>query len=143
MDERAQELICRVVDGCATARERQELKAMQEQDPEITRELEAQGQAVDVLQSVGLRELQDDVAEQYWGHVYNRLERRVGWVLAVVGTTLVAAYGVYELLTAPDIHTVYRVGLAAVIVGFGLILSSVLRVRLKLKKQDEYQEVIR
>lgn len=116
---------------------------MAERAPEVAAELRAQEDAATAVRSVGLPELQDDVGAQYWGGVYNRLESRAGWGLVVVGTVLVVGYGVYELLTQPDIHTVYRLGMAALLVGFGLLLSSVWRYRAKVRPHDKYKEVVR
>jgi len=116
---------------------------MASQDPEIDRELKAQQETTSAVRSVGLRELEDDVAERHRAGIYNQLERRSGWVLVVVGLALVLGYSTYELLTEPDIHTVYRLGLAALIVGFGLLISGVLRTRMKLSRYDKYKEVIR
>ena len=143
MDTRTEELICRVADGVATEEEQRELIMMAQREPEVAEELRRQQDAVSAVRSVGLRELQDEVAEQFVGGVYNRLERRTGWLLVSAGIAVLAAYGVYEILTEPDLGTVYRLGLAAVIVGFGLLLSSVLRMRLKTRRFDRYTEVIR
>ena len=143
MDSRTEEMICRVVDGCASQAEDSEVEVMAERDPEVREALAQHREAVSSLRSVGLRELDDDVADQFSRGVYNRLERGVGWVLVVVGVALVTGYALYEFLTEPDIHTVYRLGIAGLLVGFGLLISRVLRMRLRLRKQDKYAEVIR
>lgn len=143
MDEHVEELICKVVDGCASPDEVEEVERMAAQDPEIRKELQAQQEAVSAIGSVGLRELQDDIAEQYWGGVYNRLERKSGWLLVAIGFGLVVVYSIYELLKDPTIHTVYRIGIAALIVGFGLVFSGVFRMRRKLRRHDKYEEILR
>ncbi len=143
MDTRAEELICKFADGCATPEERQELEAMAAQDPSIADELQEQQEAVNAIRSVGLRELEDGLREQFWSGIYNRFEQRVGWVLITVGLVMVTAYGIYEILTNPSIQTWYRLGLAGVIIGFGLLISGILRSRLKLRRYDRYKEVIR
>lgn len=143
MDTRTEILICKVADGCATADEERELKDMTSRDPEIARELAAQQAAVSAVRSLGLRELQDTLNEEYWGGVYNRLERRSGWALVCAGLVLVLGYGIYELLTDPGIATLYRLGIAALIVGFGLLFSGILRQHARLRRHDRYKEVIR
>ena len=119
------------------------MEHMAAQDPSITEELQEQQEAVNAIRSVGLRELEDSLREQFWSGIYNRLEQRVGWVLITVGLVMVTAYGIYEILTDPNIQTWYRLGLAGVIVGFGLLISGILRSRLKLRRYDKYKEVIR
>ena len=143
MDEQAEELICKVVDGCATAEEEQELRAMSENDPEIKTEWERQQQAVSTIRSVGLPELQDEVREAFAHAVYNRLECRVGWILVATGLAALFGYLCYEILTDPDAHAALRIGLAAVVIGFVLLLSGVWRCRRRLARIDPYKEVRR
>ena len=143
MDRRTEELICRVADGVASPDEQREVALVSGRDAEVRENLMLQQKAVSSMRSVGLRELDDDVVEQFVHGVYNRLERRAGWMLVILGFGLVTGYGLYELLTGPDVNTFYRLGIAGLLVGFGLLISSVLRVRLKLLKHDKYAEVKR
>ena len=143
MDTHAEELICKVIDDCASPVEREELQQMAATNPDIARALAEQEEALNAIRSIGLRELTDDVRDQFLAGVYNQLERRTAWILITVGVAFLLCYTLYELLTSPNIHTVYRVGLAAVIIGFGLLFSSVLRIRMRVKPYDRYKEVLR
>jgi hypothetical protein len=143
MDERAEELICKVVDGCATAAEKEELRAMARSDPEVKAEWDQQQTAVATIRSVGLRELQDEEVEAFSRSVYSRLECRVGWLLIGGGLLALTGFILYEMLTDPEVHSVLRVGLAAVIVGFVLLLSGVWRCRRRVARTDAYKEVVR
>ena len=143
MEKRAEELICRLVDGLITPGEGKELEALMAQDPEVRLEVEAQRKLGAALRIVGPRELQDDVTDLYWSNVYHRLERRTGWVLAVAGVGLLAGYGFYQFETNPGIAGAYRIGVAAVIVGLVLVFAGVLRLRLRTRKTDKYRGVIR
>jgi len=143
MDTHAEQLICKVIDSCARPAEKEELESMATENPEIAQALAEQQDAVNAIRSVGLRELSDEVQEQYWCGVYNRVENRSGWTLIVAGIALVVGYAIYELVTDPTIHTIYRIGIATLIVGFGLLISSKLRMRMKLTPYDRYKEVIR
>lgn len=143
MDTRTTELICKVVDGCATADERREVATMAQNDPDVADALAEQQQAVDAVLSVGLPEPGDAIRDEYWSGVCSRLERRSGWWLVSVGLALVVGYGVYEIITDPGVHTVYRLGMAALIVGLALLLRGALGVRMRVSKSDRYKEVIR
>ncbi len=143
MDEHAKHLICRVVDGCATPEEEEELKRLAEENERVREELELQREAAEAVDSIGLRELRDELSEAYMANVLNRLERRGGWALFIIGSVLVLGYTIYEILTEPGLHTVYRVGLAALIAGTGLLISSAWRQKAKLSRHDKYTEVIR
>ena len=116
---------------------------MAAKDPEIAQALAEQQDAVNAIRSVGLRELSDEVREQYWCGVYNQIEHQSGVTLVIAGVVLVFGYTAYELLTNPSLHTIYRIGIATLIVGFGLLISSKLRIRMKLTPYDRYKEVIR
>ncbi len=85
--------------------------------------------------------------EEYWSHVYNRLERRVGWILISVGTILLMSYGVYSLiarfLLRSDFPIIVRLGILALVVGFSTLLISVLRERIFMSRIDKYERIKR
>ncbi len=85
--------------------------------------------------------------EEYWSHVYNRLERRIGWIFMSVGAILVTSYGVYGLvakfLLRSDIPLVVRLGIVALVVGFCTLLISVLRERIFMARMDKYERIKR
>ncbi len=143
MDDYLINLICKVVDGTATSDEEKTMNELAEKNPEVKAELDAQKNAVNSIRSVGLPELDDSLRRQFVSGVYNKLERKTGWILSILGIMLVLGYGVYEFLTEPDIHSIYRIGIAAIIIGFGFLFSSILRVHIKVSKNDKYKEVIR
>jgi len=85
--------------------------------------------------------------EEYWSHVYNRLERRIGWILMSLGAILVTSYGIYSLianfLLRSDIPIVVRIGIVALVVGFCTLLISVLRERIFMARMDKYERIKR
>ena len=89
----------------------------------------------------------DKYWEDYWSHIYNRLERRIGWILISLGAILLTSYGGYRLLYALLLHAgiplMVRAGVLALIVGFCTLLISVLRERIFLSKSDKYGRIKR
>ncbi|HYK90106.1 MAG TPA: zf-HC2 domain-containing protein [Acidobacteriota bacterium] len=85
--------------------------------------------------------------EDYWSHVYNRLERRIGWILTSLGAILLASYGLYALveqfLLRTGIPFIVRIGVLALVVGFCTLLVSGLRERIFLAKSDKYERIKR
>ena len=85
--------------------------------------------------------------EEYWSHVYNRLERRIGWIVMSLGAILVTSYGIYsliaKLLLRSDIPIVVRIGIAALVVGFCTLLISVIRERIFMARMDKYERIKR
>lgn len=143
MDERTIGLICRLVDGLATPEEEAEVRAMAETDPAVARELEEQQKAAGMFRSMGLAEPMDEIKAAFWGGVYNRLEHRAGWLLVILGFGLVVVFSLYELFTEPGVHVVWRVGIAALLVGLALVFSGIARNMRRTRKTDRYREVLR
>jgi predicted anti-sigma-YlaC factor YlaD len=85
--------------------------------------------------------------EEYWSHVYNRLERRIGWIVMSLGAILVTSYGIYsliaKLLLRSDIPIVVRIGIVALVVGFCTLLISVIRERIFMARMDKYERIKR
>jgi predicted anti-sigma-YlaC factor YlaD len=101
----------------------------------------------EVTQNMRLVMPNDKTWEDYWSHVYNRLERRIGWILTSIGSILLLSYGLYmlveELLFRSGIPTLVRIGVLALTVGLCTLLVSVLRERIFLSKSDKYERIKR
>ncbi len=41
---------------------------------------------------------QKDVWRLYWASVYNRLERRIGWILLSIGAMIILSFGGYKMV---------------------------------------------
>lgn len=85
--------------------------------------------------------------DQYWKQTYNRAERSFGWILTGIGAVLLAGYGVFEasreFWTDPTVPLVVRVGAGAGGAGVLVLLVSLIRERLMLRKKERYTEVER
>ncbi len=101
----------------------------------------------EVTHSMRLAMPDDRYWEDYWSHVYNRLERRIGWILTSIGIILLLSYGIYkgmeELLFHSGIPLLIQIGVIALIVGLCTLLVSVLRERLFLARSDKYERIKR
>ncbi len=143
MEDYVINLICKVVDGTATPEEQKIMYELKEKDSEVQAEFDAQKKVAETFGFVGLPELDDSLRQQFISGVYNKLERKTGWILLIIGIVFVFGYGLYEFITKPDINSVYQIGITGIIIGFGLLFCSVLRIRVKLRKHDKYKGVIR
>jgi predicted anti-sigma-YlaC factor YlaD len=118
-----------------------------EQCPECRRELGEFRKLKEVTQNMRVVTPDARSWEEYWSHVYNRLERRIGWILMSLGAILVASYGVYSLvarfLLRSDIPLVVRLGIVALVAGFCTLLISVLRERIFMARMDKYERIKR
>jgi len=100
-----------------------------------------------ITDEVTLVEPEDKIWQDYWSGVYNRIERRVGWIIFSVAAILLTIYGgfklIEEMIKDPNIETMLKVGLLALIVGLAILFVSVLRERLHFWQKDRYRNVRR
>lgn len=78
-------LISGYLDGELDPNERREFEERVARDPALARELDAVRATKGVMANMKLREFPDEVWERYWKGTYNRLERRVGWLVFWLG----------------------------------------------------------
>jgi predicted anti-sigma-YlaC factor YlaD len=100
-----------------------------------------------ITDEVTLVEPEDKIWQDYWRGVYNRIERGVGWIVFSVAAILLTIYGgfklIEEMIKDPDIETMLKVGLLALIVGLAILFVSVLRERFYFWKRDRYKDIRR
>ncbi len=100
-----------------------------------------------ITDEVALAEPEDEVWEQYWGGVYNRIERGVGWILFSIAAILLIIYGgfkvIEEIVKDPTVDVILKAGLLVMIAGLAVLFVSVLRERLYFWKKDRYKDVRR
>jgi predicted anti-sigma-YlaC factor YlaD len=96
---------------------------------------------------VAFAEPEDQVWDEYWNHLYNRIERGAGWILFSVAAIALLLYGGFELIeTIIEDRTVgvlAKVGLLALIGGLAILFVSVLRERVYFWGRDRYKDVRR
>ncbi len=100
-----------------------------------------------ITDEVTLVEPEDKIWQDYWSGVYNRIERRVGWIVFSVATILLAIYGgfklIEEIITDPSVGILLKAGLLVLIAGLAILLVSVSRERLHIWQKDRYRNVRR
>ncbi|MCP4613607.1 MAG: zf-HC2 domain-containing protein [Planctomycetes bacterium] len=101
----------------------------------------------DITDEVTLVEPEDKIWQDYWSGVYNRIERRVGWIVFSVAAILLAIYGgfklIEEIITDSSVGILLKAGLLVLIVGLAILLVSVSRERLHIWQKDRYRNVRR
>jgi predicted anti-sigma-YlaC factor YlaD len=96
---------------------------------------------------VALAEPEDQVWDQYWNNLYNRIERGTGWILFSVAAIALLIYGGFELVETViqdrTIGVLAKVGVLALIGGLAILFVSVLRERVYFWSRDRYKDVRR
>ena len=115
--------------------------------PDCTRDLAEFRKLKQMTDCVAFVEPEDRVWEQYWGSVYNRIERGAGWILFSVAAISLLIYGGFELIETiiqdRTVGVLAKVGLLALIGGLAILFVSVLRERLYFWSRDRYKDVRR
>ena len=100
-----------------------------------------------ITDEVTLVEPEDKIWQDYWSSIYNRIERRVGWIVFSVAAILLAIYGgfklIEEIITDHSVGILLKAGLLVLIAGLAILLVSVSRERLHIWQKDRYRNVRR
>ncbi|MBD3170634.1 MAG: hypothetical protein GF307_14210 [candidate division Zixibacteria bacterium] len=131
LDPRQEELLDEHLQQCADCR--------QEYD-ELLRIKEA-------TNDMRFTDLPDRMWAGYWNGIYNRLERGIGWLLFSSGAIVLLVFGIWNILENffmdSSIPVVVRFGVGTLITGAVILLVSIVRERLFLRKHERYDEVQR
>lgn len=116
-------------------------------DPGLAEDWRTMARLKEVTAGMTLRRPPDEVWDSYWGGVYRRIERGIGWILTSVGAIVVLSYGVWQavrdLVADATLPVVIKVAILALIVGLIVLLVSVIREKLFVRRRDPYKDVIR
>lgn len=107
------------------------------------RELESLRQLVHVASTLHIEPPPEEVWDTFLDNVYNRVERKTGWFVLILGAILAGAFGIYAFLSLLEVPTELKVGIAVPFVGLGILFASVCRQRLFVAKTDRYSRDVR
>jgi len=115
--------------------------------PRCTQELEEFKTLKQITDGVKLVEPEERLWQQYWGSVYNRIERGIGWVVFSMAGILLLIYGgftaIENVIKDPSVGVLLKVGLVALLVGLAILFVSVVRERIFFWSKDRYKNVRR
>ena len=101
----------------------------------------------EVTDSMKMKKLPEYYWDDYWTHVYNRIERGISWLLISLGAIIVLAFAGWEAITSliadQDMNPLLKVGIIVLMIGTVILIVSILREKLLVKRIDKYREVER
>ena len=113
--------------------------------PECKGEYEEMRKFEEVMGKMELKKPSKEVWHIYWTSVYNRLERRIGWILVSIGAMILLFFGGYKavegIIQDPSTPLLLKVGILAFMAGVVVLLVSIIRERLFVRKRERYKEV--
>lgn len=135
------------VDGELEPADRQRLEEHLEQCDDCRQGLEEHRSLQEELAMVTFKEPTEEELERYWANVYNRMERRLGWLLFSIGIIVLLCYGAFKLiesfLSNPAVSFALKVGVVAVVFGGIILLVSLVRERMTVSKVDKYTREVK
>ena len=131
------------LDGELDENRRRRFERKLAEDPSLAAELARFRRIADLTDAVEFEEPTDLEWQDFWNGLYNRLERRTGWIFVIVGTLLVTAYGIREVILTPEIRPLLKAGILSTLAGFSLLQASVWRSKRRLADVDRYRKVRR
>jgi predicted anti-sigma-YlaC factor YlaD len=112
---------------------------------ECRREFEEMGKFEEVMNKMELKKPPREVWQIYWASIYNRLERRIGWILLSFGAMILIFFGGYKMVEGiiqdPSTSLLLKVGILTLMAGVVVLLFSLVREQFFVRKRDRYKEV--
>ena len=145
--EEIKTLIAAYIEGELDKKENLLVEAHLRDCTECQKEYEELNQLEEVLNKMELRKPSQDTWDVYWSSVYNKMERRIGWIFLSIGVIILVFLGAYqaveELMTDPAKPLALKIGILALIGGGIIVFVSILREQLFFRKKERYKEIRR
>lgn len=139
-------LINKYIDKKLSEQEKEELYRLIKKDKKLEEELKELYKMKEVMSMLKSTD-PDKEWDEYWSHLYNRLERGVGWIITSIGTILLLTFAgfqfVKELIKDPELALYAKIGIMALIIGFVILFVSVVRERIFTGKSDKYSKEVK
>ena len=144
---RCHHLMMAEIDGEISPSEKEELQELLKEFPDCLSDFQSFRQLKEVTDKMALKKPSSEIWETYWYSVYNRIERKLAWLIFTVGIGILAVYGAIQLVSDlwqdTTIPFVLKLGIFGTLLGLFILLISVIREKLFLRQNERYKEVQR
>ena len=145
--DKLKELLTAYADGELDEEGRREAERHLAESEDLRRELESMKKVKSLTSHMQLAQPEEEVWKMYWNQVYNRIERGIGWILLSVGAIILLSFGVFhfvqDFLHDPEPPLIMKIGVSTATLGVIILLVSILRERLFIRKTERYKEIVR
>ena len=135
------------LDGELPDSEMKEVAQLIEKNEEYREAYQTLKNVKEVTQDMKLRQLPEMYWDEYWEHVYNRIERGISWILISLGAIIIASFLVWhfieQIIGNQDISVWLKAGIFIFFAGVIVLFLSILREKIMVRKVDKYREVER
>lgn len=148
IDERTRALLVAAIDDELSPEDRRELDVRAAQSADVREEWDRLKKVKRVTQTMTWKEPAVETWDRYWGNVYNRAERKVAWMLVLGGALVFVAWALWESVPAwfsafwadESMPIAVRIAVVTALVGGLLLVVSVVREQLTVKRTDPYDK---
>lgn len=130
------------LDGELTTKQRNDLEKHLQTCERCRTELDDMKKLISVTTGFQVPQPPEEVWDIFLDGVYNRVERRTGWVVLVLGLASLAIWCAYWFVAEPWASAFIKVIIGAPITGLTILFLSVLRERLNAAKTDRYSREV-
>jgi len=145
--ERSYQLLMGAVDQELTSSELKEFNHLIKTDPGFRKEWEQYKKLKEVTQAMKFKSPPKEVWDNYWLSIFNKIERGIAWIIFSIGAIILITYGLFKAVEAiiadPQLEGIIKIGIIAVLLGLVILLVSVAREKLFVRKSDPYKEIQR
>ena len=133
----------RYIDGEMSPQDRAEYEGHLKSCDECRRSLEGFNGLQSLTGRIKMKDPTDEFWEVYWKSLYRRIERRVAWMIMLVGAVMLIVYQLYQAASNFGRITFEKVAIVLFAAGAVLLLISVIRERVHQYKVDRYKDIER
>ncbi len=104
-------------------------------------------QLKNILGEMEMKKLPEMYWDEYWTHIYNRMERGIAWILFSLGSIIIGIFVFWQMISGlledKVMHPLMKAGIFLLLAGTVILIVSVVREKFMIKKVDKYREVER
>lgn len=101
----------------------------------------------EVTNEMKFKNLPEFYWNDYWKHIYNRIERGLSWIFLSIGAIIILTFTGWQfldnLISDKQIHPLLKVGIFIFFIGLAILIVSIVREKLMVRRVDKYREVER
>lgn len=145
--DRFHQLLMAAVDGELSPEAQHEFDRLLSTSPDYRQEWADYTKLKEATMQIKFARPPEELWDRYWITVYNRIERGLGWILVSIGAMILLFYGGYKavesILADSQLEWFVKAGILALLAGLVIVLVSVTREKMLLRKTDKYKEIQR
>jgi hypothetical protein len=135
------------IDGELTPQESTELRQLLRTYPHLHKERNEYHKLKEVTTQMAFKTPPKEIWDKYWVNIYNRIERSIAWILVSIGAVILITWGLFQavenMLADTQLVGIVKIGIIFALAGFVILIVSVLREKLIMRKSDPYKEIQR